>query len=234
MPKRKVTKKANTHALTFAHYALFAVIAAAALWAMFGQPQTPRDELGFAVEPAVPVALPESYTASPGWSGEREASLSGGHLGKMRVFNASHWEIDLALLEEVTGRHCLPCQVTRPLELRLFDDKFVRRSDVDGFDLSDSSGEVGLTVTSDFLVVSVVPTGWTTPATPYRSTCGALDVDTTTEGLITLAIVHELVGHGCLRVCGRERTDDEECAAQHLQRSILIALAGRNLVRPRP
>jgi len=182
--------------------------------------EQPRTELSTGV-----VFSPESI---PEWSEVRDQILETS-FGEVRIFNASKYEIDLALLKELIQAYGKPLH--KSLELRVFNDSYVVPSP-DGFNLSNKSGLIGLTVSSENVVWVVIPTGWVSSATRYTSTCTGENLFGDAVALITTDTLHELFGHGFKRASGEPSGgDDEECRAQDLEGQIIGQLNGRDLVR---
>ncbi len=171
------------------------------------------------------------YTKTPSWSGDREAKIPT-RLGDLRVFNASNYEIDLALVGEIFDRHVTATKLEKSLELRIFPQRYVMPDEDQGFDLTDvrmEGAKNGLTISSPDtnLVMSVIPTRWATDNMRYESTCGGEQIKARAETLLTLAVTHELVGHGTKRAANVPRANNEECESQDLEDKVLIELDGR-------
>jgi hypothetical protein len=183
---------------------------------------------------SLPYNLPDrlksqgNFDSTPEWSSERDYDISTTS-GSIRVFNASSWEVDTALLAEMVNRHCNGISFSKSVDLRIFNDTFVVRDDQRGFALSDTGGDIGLTVHGTNIVWSVIPTGWASIAKHYEGGHEGLEtVVTTPGGYITMDMAHELIVHGCNRAANIQRHDDEELHAQIFERDIHHTLLNQN------
>lgn len=188
---------------------------------------TPRQTVTKAPKP-VPV-----YTSTPSWSIDREAKIST-KLGDLRVFNAgSGYEIDLALVGEIFDRHVHTTKLEKALELRVFPEKYVIPGDQeDWFDLTnDEVPGIELAVTlepeNSKIIPSVLPVGWATDMKVGENACSGRTIRGQAEMFLTLAAIHELVGHGTRRAALVPKTSNEECEAQELEDQVYDELAGR-------